>query len=312
MAHGPKNYIPESFVPAFFDLAIWGHEHECRIDPESTTSTTPEARTYIIQPGSPVATSLCYGEAKEKHVAILSINRRRFRLEKIKLETVRPMLLEDISLLEVLPTLKLGKDKDISAAVETYVSSRIDMMLRDAADLYTGHPNQPLEPLVRVRVFHENPGETFQPVRFAQRYTDKIINEDIVFFKQVTATKRKANGEMEFEDMDEMFKGAGQGVDLDTHVEAIVESFFAKARESGDTVNILEVLSEKGLSEAVKASVEKDDRDAIATIIDNQVEKAFKYLTTLEITDENIEEALEGYRDRRLAKPDEDGEEVVP
>ncbi|KAF9958853.1 Double-strand break repair protein mre11a [Modicella reniformis] len=31
--HGPKSYIPEAFLDDFINLVIWGHEHECLIDP---------------------------------------------------------------------------------------------------------------------------------------------------------------------------------------------------------------------------------------------------------------------------------------
>ena len=27
---GPTSFIPESFIPDFFHLVIWGHEHDCR------------------------------------------------------------------------------------------------------------------------------------------------------------------------------------------------------------------------------------------------------------------------------------------
>jgi double-strand break repair protein MRE11 len=61
--HGTHNYIPESFLPPFMDLVVWGHEHECLIDP------TPIAAggTFVTQPGSSVATSLSDGEAVKKY-----------------------------------------------------------------------------------------------------------------------------------------------------------------------------------------------------------------------------------------------------
>ena len=31
--HGQTNHIPESFLPDFLDLVLWGHEHKCEIDP---------------------------------------------------------------------------------------------------------------------------------------------------------------------------------------------------------------------------------------------------------------------------------------
>eukprot|EP01067_Filipodium_phascolosomae_P003652 Filipodium_phascolosomae@DN2653_c0_g2_i1.p1 len=31
-----KNYIHETFLPSFLDLVVWGHEHECVIDPQES------------------------------------------------------------------------------------------------------------------------------------------------------------------------------------------------------------------------------------------------------------------------------------
>lgn len=44
------------------DLIVWGHEHDCRIEPEPVAGR----RYYISQPGSTVATSLAEGESLTK------------------------------------------------------------------------------------------------------------------------------------------------------------------------------------------------------------------------------------------------------
>ena len=68
--HGEKNHIPENFIPAFFGLVIWGHEHECRIDAEysvvGSDADGEEEGVFISQPGSSVATSLSEGETRKK------------------------------------------------------------------------------------------------------------------------------------------------------------------------------------------------------------------------------------------------------
>lgn len=61
--HGPTNYIPEHFIDDSMDLVIWGHEHDCRIDPEWNS----RQQFYVVQPGSSVATSLSEGETKRKY-----------------------------------------------------------------------------------------------------------------------------------------------------------------------------------------------------------------------------------------------------
>ena len=50
---------------------IWGHEHECLIEPEFVSTGEmsedgEEKGVYISQPGSSVATSLSDGEQKPK------------------------------------------------------------------------------------------------------------------------------------------------------------------------------------------------------------------------------------------------------
>ncbi|KAK8706136.1 hypothetical protein V6N13_049712 [Hibiscus sabdariffa] len=64
-----KNAINERFLPRFLDFIVWGHEHECLIDPQEV----PGMGFHITQPGSSVATSLIDGESKPKHVLLLEI-----------------------------------------------------------------------------------------------------------------------------------------------------------------------------------------------------------------------------------------------
>lgn len=66
-----KTFIPETFLPDFIDFVIWGHEHECRVDPEES-----EQGFWVCQPGSSVATSISAGEAVQKRVAIMEIRRQ--------------------------------------------------------------------------------------------------------------------------------------------------------------------------------------------------------------------------------------------
>jgi double-strand break repair protein MRE11 len=62
--HGKTNFIPETFLDPFLHLVIWGHEHECCIDPYFNE----QQEFYVTQPGSSIATSLSEGEAVEKYV----------------------------------------------------------------------------------------------------------------------------------------------------------------------------------------------------------------------------------------------------
>jgi len=60
---GTTSYIKEDFLDDFLDLVVWGHEHECLIDPVDS----PSGKKFkVTQPGSSVATSLISGESKPK------------------------------------------------------------------------------------------------------------------------------------------------------------------------------------------------------------------------------------------------------
>ena len=57
LVRGSKNCVHESMIPEWVDLVVWGHEHECLIDPSESLVGT----FRIIQPGSSVAMSLSPG-----------------------------------------------------------------------------------------------------------------------------------------------------------------------------------------------------------------------------------------------------------
>ena len=59
-----KNYLPEVFIPSFFDLVIWEHEHEYFTEPIYNS----EVGFHIYQPGSPIVTSLIQAENKIKYI----------------------------------------------------------------------------------------------------------------------------------------------------------------------------------------------------------------------------------------------------
>ena len=113
---GSKNCIHESMIPEWMDLVVWGHEHECLIDP-----TESLVGTYrITQPGSSVATSLIYGEATRKHVGLLEIRTTQFRLTPIPLSQVRGFAMKEISLND-----EQGLDPD-----DPYIEERVAEILK--------------------------------------------------------------------------------------------------------------------------------------------------------------------------------------
>lgn len=131
--HGPTNYIPEQFLDDFLDLVFWGHEHECKIEP----SWNGVQKFFITQPGSSIATSLSEGETKEKHVGLLFINKKTFKLKKIKLETVRQFYFEDMTLSE---TNIKPEDPNCVKKIESYCSEKLEELLEQAGECFDNYP----------------------------------------------------------------------------------------------------------------------------------------------------------------------------
>lgn len=74
MHRSTGNFLPESLIPQFFDLLIWGHEHECKPDPQYVASSEAVGDGfYILQPGSTVATSLTPEEALQKNAFLIKV-----------------------------------------------------------------------------------------------------------------------------------------------------------------------------------------------------------------------------------------------
>ena len=97
LGRGSKNCVHESMIPEWMDLVVWGHEHECNIEPaESLVGTF-----RITQPGSSVATSLTAGEARRKKVGILDVRGQQFRLLSVPLSSVRAFAVGDVNLGDV-------------------------------------------------------------------------------------------------------------------------------------------------------------------------------------------------------------------
>lgn len=162
---GPKNYLPEEVLPEFLNLIIWGHEHDCRILPEENQ----RKNFYVSQPGSSVATSLSEGEAIDKHIGLLLIHGDKFRIEPIKLKSVRPFVFDTVLLADIEDDLGLNEG-DTSQKVQDFVTDKIKEMMLLAKDKETDHPNQPKEPLIRLRLIYNNEDQVFNAIRFGQQY----------------------------------------------------------------------------------------------------------------------------------------------
>ena len=88
-------------LPSFFNLIIWGHEHESIPDIQQTS----ESSSYLYQPGSSIPTSLIEAEAKQKHAGLFTFKDNEFCFESVFLNySQRDLLFQQIELSSILPS----------------------------------------------------------------------------------------------------------------------------------------------------------------------------------------------------------------
>ena len=157
------NCIEENILPPGFDLAIWGHEHDCHTSFQSYTLVNGGDRIEVYQPGSSVATSLTEGEAKDKQVGVLSWDGKYFGLEKtLKVPRQRPIGFCDIDFLKVKQevekkhkedNLQSGDDIDqvmLQSGIAKIVEEEITKMMKEVKD--KPFYNDLIKPLLRIRI----------------------------------------------------------------------------------------------------------------------------------------------------------------
>ncbi|KAI5842889.1 Metallo-dependent phosphatase-like protein [Morchella snyderi] len=300
--HTDTNYLPENFLQDFLDLVVWGHEHECLITPR----LNPEMNFHVIQPGSSIATSLCPGEAVTKHIGILSITGRDFHLEPIRLKTVRPFVMRELALADE-PALKhLAKKNSNRTAVTAYLCDLVETLIAAATAEWLSAQDDddpadaPPLPIVRLRVEYSPPDsggrfETENPQRFSNRFVGKVANtSDIVQFYRRKSTARRGAGANN--------KGAAVNTPLNSstlledyggsidnvRVENLVSEFL------GGTA--LEILPCNGLGDAVGQFVDKDDKHAVETFVDDALKS---YMAKLREYDELSEDKMQEVVDQQ-------------
>ncbi|CAO1377706.1 unnamed protein product [Diamesa hyperborea] len=280
---GRLNFLPEEEIPKFIDLAIWGHEHDCRILPEQNGKTG----VFISQPGSSVATSLSEGESIEKHCGILLIHKKEFDMIPIKLKTVRPFVFESVDLDDYVDDLKLNEG-NTESKVLAFCNSKIEEMLKKAEAKRSKDPNQPKLPLIRLRVIYSNECYTLNTIRFGQQYADRVANStDMLMMKRNIKRMKSLQQPLN----PDAIKGAMQNQETEDRVEDVVERYFKEA----NTTDQLQLLSLEGLTEMCRRIVDHGDDDAGDRIIDLQNNEACKYLLDQMATDDNVDEVLDTF-----------------
>ncbi|CAK1358602.1 Double-strand break repair protein mus-23 [Cercospora beticola] len=275
-AYTETSYLPERFIPSFMDLVIWGHEHECKIEPEEN----PEMGFKVMQPGSSVATSLVKGEAVPKHVAIVSVTGQEYETESIRLKTVRPFIVKEIALkdypeaCEIAMSNKADKRGEVSKFLAKIVYELIEEAkqewyeIQDEGDV--DEEDEPPKPIVRLRVETTPPeGGTFDvdnPQRFSGRFADVVANAtDVVQYhrKRTAIGRKKVDADVPNID-DQQFVNKSGAIDT-AGVHKLVKEYLG--------IQSLSILPQNTFSEAVSQFVDKDDKFAMHEFVDEYLKK---------------------------------------
>ncbi|OAA37659.1 DNA repair protein rad32 [Metarhizium rileyi] len=291
-AHTATSYLPENVLPDWFDLVVWGHEHECLIDP----TQNPETGFHVMQPGSSVATSLVPGEAVQKHVAILSVTGKNFKVDKIPLKTVRPFVTRELVLAQDKRFKGLDKKKDNRQEVTRRLMEIVEEMIEEAnADWEAIQTDEealeerPL-PLIRLKVeYTASDGGLFEcenPQRFSNRFVGKVANtNDVVYFYRKKTSQRKATATLP----ENVLEALDDGADA-VKVESLVQDFLS--------AQSLKVLPQGPFGDAVNQFVSKDDKHAMELFVSEHLTGQVKQLLGLESDDEDLNSAMDIYRTR--------------
>ncbi|KAI4140852.1 MAG: hypothetical protein L6R39_005628 [Caloplaca ligustica] len=281
-AYTETGYLPENFLPGFLDLVVWGHEHECLIDPRYN----PEMNFHVMQPGSSVATSLMPGEAVAKHVAILSVTGRDFKVEPIRLKTVRPFAMREIVLSEEKEIKHLARKEDHRAELTRHLITIVDQLIEQAKAEWEelqddgDAEEEPPKPLIRLRVEYSAPGggnfDCENPQRFSNRFVEKVanVNDVIQFHRKKAAGARKIKGGA---DMPEESILAQLAID-NVRIEKLVREFLEAQN--------LTILPQNSFGDAVSQFVDKDDRHAMEMFVQESLKSQVKHLMDVDKVDE--------------------------
>ena len=300
--HSPKNAISERYLPSWLDLVVWGHEHECLVEP------TEYGDFMVSQPGSSVVTSLIEGEAKQKQVFILEVKADKnapddapmWRAVPQPLETVRPFKYRQISLIDFARLAKedggLGADftpesgetntglgakgkRAQPSKHEAWITTALERMVREliaearAPYERRGESEVPL-PLIRLRVDYGGGFSTINAQRFGQKFVGKVANPNdlLQFFKSAARRRREDAGD-----------AADAAVARETAVEDIIgnptmqdqariEQLVAQNLTQG-----LQLLSETDLSNALDDFVNRD-KSALENLIKDRLRETMKFV----------------------------------
>ncbi|KAI3396515.1 hypothetical protein diail_12135 [Diaporthe ilicicola] len=297
-AHTATSYLPENVLPDWMNFVVWGHEHECKIDPLQN----PETGFHVLQPGSSVATSLIPAEAVQKQVALVSITGQKFTCEPIPLKTVRPFVTKSIVLQEMPAFKKLQTVKNNREKITKLLIQEVDEMIEQANHDWLAVQDVPEDeihdedwplPLIRLKVeYSATEGGNFDvenPQRFSNRFVGKVanINDVVSFYRKKTTTRR----EKDDPSLPERIMEA-MGNDDVVKPDVLVEEFLAQSS--------LKVLPKNEFIQTLENFVEKGGAHVMDEFVSDSLAKSLSAIVKISASDPDadIPTLLEAWKER--------------
>lgn len=228
------------------------------------------------------------GEAVPKHVAVLSVTGRDFKVEPIRLKTVRPFVMKEIVLSED-KTAKTFVKKDNRTLLTRYLMEVVERLIEQAKEEWLeaqeegdhdDEPQVPL-PLIRLRVEYSAPeGGNFDcenPQRFSNRFVGKVanVNDVVQFYRKKAGSTRKAQDGSELPEDSILAQLSIDSV----KVEKLVREFL--------TAQSLTILPQNSFGDAVSQFVDKDDKHAMEMFVNESLLDQIKHLMNVDHLDED-------------------------
>lgn len=270
--HGSTNFLPEQFLPNFINLVIWGHEHECLIDPVPNLNKGFK----VMQPGSTVATSLSESETEPKHVAIVTIAPNKLMsYKKIKLKTVRPIAVKTVVISRDAGHIKVS-DREARGKLTNWLMGEVESLIEESIDRWKADHKEdarqlpvPL-PLIRLRADYSGGYEVENTTRFSNRFVGRVANSNNILHllkKRSRESNRilpKISSESGYLDPAEHRGNGSEQVGELVHRHLSVEK--------------LRILFEGAMSVALSNFVDKDEKTALKQGVDSLVEAQMEKL----------------------------------
>ncbi|WFD25609.1 meiotic recombination [Malassezia nana] len=284
-AHSPKAHVPESALDDSLHLVVWGHEHEQRIMPEPVA----EKAYHISQPGSTIATSLSPGEAVQKCVAIVEVTGQTYHVEKIPLQTVRPLLYKSISFPSEAASARIDPGDRVAAA--KLLRHHIEAMLDEAERQWEAAGRSPTQerplPLLRLRVAYDTQIPLGNLARFGQTFAGRVANpKDLVQLQWMRGRRTTSSTRASVVPLDSRMAPAEklERIDLATLVMENVR------------LQPFDLLSPQGLQASLLGFVEKDERESMSTFLDKTIARIEQQLSSQHMQEAQLQTSLDQIR----------------